>query len=80
MRDRRLLGLVRVGLNTALALAFAIGTTGCSTSTVMSTAPAQEAGWRYAVGQHAGHPAAWVCPEVPGQGECRAVEIDAEER
>lgn len=51
----------------------------CS-NVVMSTAPSAEPGWRYAAGQRGGQPAVWVCPDTPGRGECRAVDVKVDER
>jgi len=54
---------------------------GCSAATyVTSTAPAADPGWRYVVGQRGGRPSAWICPEDPGRGECKAIDVLEEER
>lgn len=64
-----------------VTLALASLVVGCSASTyVASAAPALDPGWRYVVGQRAGRPTAWICPEEPGRGECREIEVLEEER
>lgn len=59
----------------AMALFFG----GCS-NVVMSTAPSAEPGWRYVVGQRGLQPAVWVCPDTPGRGECKLVDVQEDER
>jgi len=54
--------------------------TGCGATAVASTAPAVDPGWRYVAGQRSGQPAVWICPDTPGQGECKQVDVEEETR
>lgn len=62
----------------AIAL-LAFGSAGCSKIFFWGTAPAKQ-GWVYVVGSKNDRAQGWLCPSTPGQGRCKEIEIETEER
>jgi len=48
--------------------------TGCQTW-AQGSAPGPREGGMYVVGQTQNSPSIWLCPAVPGKGECRKVTV-----
>lgn len=62
----------------AIAL-LAVGSTGCSKIFFHGVAPAKQ-GWVYVVGSKNDRAQGWLCPSQPGQGRCKEIEIELEDR
>jgi len=62
----------------AIAL-LALCSTGCAKIFFWSAAPAKQ-GWVYVVGSKNDRAQGWLCPSTPGQGRCKEIEIEVEDR
>ncbi len=66
-------------LGAVLLLALGVGASGCAKITFWSVAPAKQ-GWIYVVGSKNDRSQGWLCPSTPGQGHCKEVEIELDDR
>lgn len=60
-------------------VAVALCAMGCSKNIFFGSAPAKT-GWIYVVGARNDRAQAWLCPSVPGKGQCHEIDVVEVER
>jgi hypothetical protein len=63
----------------AILAALLVAATGCSKNIFFASAPAKT-GWIYVVGSKNDRAQLWLCPNAPGKGACREVDVVESER